>query len=171
MDQITEFSAKYNEDLATQILEGMCDAAWRGEDSFKVTYIDADIDCSVSSEMINASNHILSGSIYLDDDEWCYSVESGDNNGTVIHEWCREEDYQQYDVPPPVQAILVPQDDFLKQERPEMYKVYLAWKKLDWFTEMQRSYNYDRMFAPGLKTEGYWKAKAAEKGLKFEFED
>jgi hypothetical protein len=49
-------------------------------------------------------------------------------------------------------------------------KIYEYWKKENWFKEKERSMNYDFHFAPGEKTQTYYKNFAAQKGLRIESE-
>lgn len=115
----------------------------------------------------NACNHTLSGTVEVDGQTYGFIIDSGDWNGTVVQAWGDPEDVGVAPEPePPEPRAFVPRDDDLAWKRPGMFGVYMAWRKETWLKDLERSYNYDRHFAPGGKTESYYREKAAKRGLK-----
>jgi hypothetical protein len=114
----------------------------------------------------NACNHTLSGTITEGEIEYGFIIHSGDWGGTVVEEWGLSEDVGSYRPEWIEPATFVPSNSFLIDENPTMFKVYGLWRKEEWFKEMVRSYNYDRHFQPGCKTEAHYREKAAKRGLK-----
>ena len=110
---------------------------------------------------INAANHVFTGSIGQID----FAIEAGDMVGTEVHGWGEDEffDLERFIPPPPV---LLPIDPNLCVERPEMFKVFLLWRKEAWFRDMEGGYSYDRHFAPGCATENYWRSRVEQRGLR-----
>jgi hypothetical protein len=49
---------------------------------------------------------------------------------------------------------------------PQMFQVYLMWRKQPWFIEKERGYNYDRHFQPGGMVEDHYREWAATRGMK-----
>ena len=118
------------------------------------------------THQLDAVNHVHSGEAAVSGETWAFVVESGNRSGCVVEEWCHPDDAEGYNPPPPTIYTFVPDDDFLEQTRPVMYKVYLAWRELDWFKEKERNYNYDKHFAPGWKTEKYYRDWAESRAMK-----
>ena len=115
----------------------------------------------------NVCNHTLSGTVEVDGQVYGFIIDSGDWSGTVVRAWGDPEEVGVEPEPePPEPRTFVPNDDDLAWSRPGMFGVYMAWRKEPWFVEMERSYNYDRHFAPGGKTEGYYRDKASKRGMK-----
>jgi hypothetical protein len=114
----------------------------------------------------NACNHTMDGSIDIEGKTYRFTIDNGDWAGTVVREWGDEETVGLYTPPPPPQYDMVPIDPSLKATRPSLWKVYLAWRKEPWFAEIIRSYAYDKHFAPGGRTETYYRDKAQSKGLR-----
>lgn len=151
------FCARFGNDAGQEVMERIADAGWsRKGDGIRFREI----------HQINACNHVYSGVIEHAGEEFGFVIESGDMNGTVIHEWGAAEDVGVYEPEPPVVYTFVPADDFLKTEHPGLYRVYVLWTKTEWFKEKERGYNYDRHFAPGCKTEDHYRNWAASKGMK-----
>lgn len=113
----------------------------------------------------DACNHTISGRIDHDGVEYGFVIHNGNWNGTEVAEWGLAEDVGTYKPEWVEPMALVPRDPFMSRERPGMFKVYGLWRKEKWFQEMERSFAYDRHFAPGGKTETYWREKAGAKGL------
>lgn len=115
---------------------------------------------------INACNHVLMGTIDISGIEHGFIIESGDRNGTVIKGWGDPEDVGYFKHPePPEPLTFVPRNPNLQIERPEMFRVYLAWREEPWFKEKEQSYNYDRHFQPGAVTENHYRSWAESKGM------
>jgi hypothetical protein len=155
------FCAEFGNSAGIEVLERIADAAW----SYDTKREDIQF---CQRHQINACNHIYGGRIRYAARWYGFVIESGDRNGTVVMEWGSEDDVSGwFSEPKPTIYSLVPTDDSLGIYRPEMFRVYLQWQKQKWFAEMHSGYNYDRHFAPGCKTEEYWRGAATKKGLKF----
>lgn len=152
------FCAKYGDDAGVDVMEKIADAMWERQPRHGVTFRDI--------HQHNACNHTASGDIEYQGETFGFVIESGDRSGTVILEWGPSEDVGTYQPEPPTIYTFVPQEDNLKETRPGLWAVYLAWTKQPWFQEKERGYNYDRHFAPGGKTESYYRDWAATKGMK-----
>ena len=154
--RFVEFEERFGTAAAVEVMERIADAMWNREGK-GIHFSDI--------HQINACNHVASGCIEHEGESFGFIIESGDRNGTVIHDWGPEDDVGVYQPEPPTQYTFVPTDSFLKERRPEMYKVYLYWREQEWFKEKERGYNYDRHFAPGCATEKYYRDWAATKGM------
>jgi hypothetical protein len=150
---------KADEKRANAILSRICEAHYAGGESVN----EVSFDCRHKHD---ACNYTLNGCVKDGEEEFRFTIDDGNWNGTVVREWGTEENVGLYEPPPPPMYDMVPIDDSLEQTRPQMWKVYLMWKKEEWFKEILSSYAYDAHFAPGLKTEQYWRGKAKAKGLK-----
>jgi len=152
-----QFCEKYGEDAGTEVMERIADAMWsqKGDERLRIN----------NFHTLNACNHVADGDIEHGGIWFSFSVESGDWNGTVIHGWGDLDDVAAYVPDRPTVYGLMPRDRSLEITRPEMFGVYLLWRKEPWFADLSRSYNYDRHFAPGGKTETYWREKAGKRGL------
>lgn len=156
-DGFAAFCARFGDEAGQEVMERIADAGWnrKGDGvSFKDIH------------QINACNHVYSGVITHAGEDFGFIIESGDIHGTLIREWGAADEIGTYQSPAPTLYTFAPADDELKQKRPELYGVYLAWRKTDWFRDKERGYNYDRHFAPGGKTEDHYRAWAASKGMK-----
>lgn len=148
-----------NPALAEETLQRICELHYAGEDKGNGIRF----DCRHAHDAIN---YVLNGSIQIGEQSYRFTVEDGNWRGTVVREWGTEETVGLYKPPPPPIYDMVPVDDHLQSHNPALWKVYLAWKKEPWFAELLGGYAYDAHFAPGTKTEQYWRDKAAKKGLK-----
>lgn len=155
------FCDQYGEVVVRDFLERLADMSWNG----KRTSSDGTIRISDVYQH-NAANHTYSGTLLHAGEEFGFIIESGDRNGTLVVDFGPADDVGTFQQPKPELYTFVPTNDRLKEERPAMYAVYLAWTKEEWFKEKVRGYNYDRHFAPGSKTETYYREWAAKKGLK-----
>lgn len=151
------FCVEYGEKAGEEVMERIADAMWsrKGDDRLRIN----------NFHTLNACNHVADGDIKHDGKWFSFSIESGDRNGTVIHGWGDLDDVAAYDPPCPIIYDLMPSNRSLEIERPGMFRVYLLWRQEKWFQDLSRSYNYDRHFAPGGKTESHWREKAASRGL------
>jgi hypothetical protein len=139
--EFAAFCKRFGDEAGESVLERICEAHWSGSGpGVRLTDI----------HQHNACNHTLSGTVEHRGEAFGFVIESGDRNGTVILQWGDPEDIEAFKPEKPTLYTFVPQDDFLKERRPEMYRVYLAWTKEDWFNEKARNYNYDRHFSAGL---------------------
>ena len=148
----------YELEPSEESLTRICEAHWYKSGS-GVKFIDI--------HQHDACNHTLSGTIDVGGVEYGFIIDNGNWAGTVVRAWGDPEDVGVYDPgPPPEMATFVPVDDSLSETSPGLFNVYLAWRKESWFVEKERGYNYDRHFAPGGKTESYYRDWAAKKGMK-----
>ncbi len=149
-----DFCKKYGDAAAEELLETIADATWNHDYSeVKIT----------DTHTINACNHVFSGHITYDKADIYFIIESGDINGTLIHEFGSIDDVGVYEPPKPTQYMFVP-----KNETPLSMAIHEEWKKSDWFQEKLRNYHYDKHFQPGCKIEKYYADWAASKGMKIE---
>ncbi len=115
----------------------------------------------------DAINFTFTGTVEVEGQTYGYIIDDGNWNGTVVRAWGDHEDVGYYEHPdPPEPWTFIPNNNSLQIERPGMFKVYLEWRKQPWFTDKERGYNYDRFFAPGGKTESYYRDWAATKGMR-----
>lgn len=154
-----DFCAKAGNDVAVSFLEELCDLEWSSDrKSDRITISD--------SYRHDTCNYTHSGTVTIDGIEYGFVIDNGNWNGTVVREWGLAEDVGIYEPPKPTIYTFVPTNDTLKEDRPGLWGVYLAWRKEAWFQDKERGYNYDRHFAPGGKTETYYRDWASKKGLK-----
>jgi hypothetical protein len=115
----------------------------------------------------NSTNHTYSGEIVIDGETYGFVVESGDNNGTVVHGWGDPDTVTPFEHPePPEPYTFLPRNpEYMQVHRPAMWKVYLVWREEPWFKEKERGLNYDRYFAPGVKTNTHYRDWADAKGM------
>lgn len=113
-------------------------------------------------------NHVFSGNVEIDDVLYGFVIEDGNWNGTAVISWGLEEDIVPYEPPQNAGCKLtfIPKNDFLKLDSPEMYGIYLGWRKEKWFQDQVGKYHYDRHFQPGGKIESYYRDWADKKGMK-----
>lgn len=144
-------------DPTEEVLERICDAQWNGSGP-GIVLLDV--------YKFNACNHVLSGTIEVNDETYGFIIENGDWNGTVVKAWGDPEDVGTYQHPePPEPLTFIPNDRTLCISRPAIFEIYLGWRKENWFTEKQSAYNYDRHFQPGGCTEKYYREWAKKKGM------
>jgi hypothetical protein len=118
---------------------------------------------------LNACNHAMTGVFWLDGTEWAFEVESGDWNGWVWRSVSAEGPIPEIDYKPTVFALqpnstIVAQAVMANQGKSLVAK-WDAFLERPEFKDLPRKYMYDRHFAPGIKTERYWKDKAATVGF------
>lgn len=153
-----DFVLKYGETVSENLLQTICEAIYADRNENGVRIID-----KCRHDAINCT---ATGILEHDGQEFKFVIEDGDWNGTVIREWGDPETVADYEHPKPPVYDMVPTNPNLKEERPAMWGVYLIWKTQEWFQEILKDYAYDRHFAPGSKTEQYYREKAAQKGLR-----
>lgn len=137
-----------------EMLELIADVSWNGKDFGGVTIHD--------THTINACNHIYSGNILHDGISYGFVIESGDINGTKIHEWGLSDDIGTYEPEPPGEQLTFIPDGELTDTK---LKIYKYWRRESWFKEMVGKYIYDKHFQPGNVTETYYRNWAKSKGL------
>lgn len=159
-DNFSKFCHEFGNDIAIDALERICDAMWNKEHQadYKVKLSDV--------HQHNACNHTATGEIEVKGKTYGFIIDNGDWNGTVVREWGSPEEIGVYEPPKPTIYTFVPENDNLKNEKPALWKLYLSWKKADWFKKMENDYNYDKHFQPGCKTEDYYRSWAHSKGMR-----
>jgi len=153
-----EFCQQKGNEVACAFLEELCDMEWNRDASTERITIS-------STHRHNACNHTHSGIAIIDGVKYGFIIDNGDWNGTVVREWGPADDVGLYEPSQPTIFTFIPTNRTLKEDSPGLWGVYLAWRKEAWFKDKERGYNYDRHFAPGGKTEGYYRDWAAKKGL------
>jgi hypothetical protein len=158
--ELNAFCEKYGDDVGSDVLERISEAAWSPKDAaiHGVTILDIHTH--------NACNHTYSGRITHDGIEWGFVIDSGDWNGTQVREWGHAENVRSYDPPKPTRYDFVPIDP-----TPKALLIHAEWKKTEWFQEKLRGYHYDRHFQPGIQVETHYRNWAAEKGMKIVLAD
>ncbi len=102
--------------------ERICNAHWNGFGE-GVKFLDI--------YQINACNHVLSGTIQVDDELYGFIIESGDIMGTDVKAWGDPEDVGTYEPPEQGEPLtLIPRNSMLFIDRPYMLAVYKAWQKV-----------------------------------------
>lgn len=142
-----------------EIVERICELAWAGG---------KDDGCGIRITEItrhNAANQTYVGTVDYDGHRYGFVIDNGDWAGTVVQEWGTEDVAQAYRAPEPSLAVFVPSNPFLSIEAPAKFDLYCMWRTENWLKELERSYNYDRHFSPGLVTENHYRAAAAKRGL------
>lgn len=143
------------DDVMTQISE----ASHRGEGRHGNVYI-------LEETKHNVINVTVSGIFTLGDKEFWFLLDDGDWNGTFLRGW-EEAGQQKLEESPPTQWALVPTHniiaDALAAERGnillQVWEAFLLCKEI---AEIPGKYAYDKFFAPGGKTENYWRDRAAK---------
>ncbi len=136
-----------------ELLERIADAQWNGSGE--------GVDFS-DIHQHDACNHTLSGTIKDGDVTYGFIIESGNWNGTVVHEWGHPDDVGFYKPDPPGEMLTFIPNRILNERE---LRAYLAWREEEWFKEKARSYLYDRHFQPGGLIERHYSKWAAGKGL------
>ena len=157
-EEFNKFAEIVGDDTVCDILERVCDCICNKESAHDIIISDI--------YQHDVVNHTGTGSFKHDGIEYGFIIESGNNRGTVVIEFGLVDDVGCYEPPEPTQYTFVPKDDNLKETNPQMYGVYMEWIKTSWFKEQVRNYMYDIHYAPGGKTESYYRDWADKKGLK-----
>jgi len=144
-------------DAASKLIDRICDAqAGDKSDGIRIS----------TAHRHDAINYTLEGEAEYEGKTYAFLIDNGNWNGTVVREWGNPENAPSYEPPPPPRYEAIPQNEGLKQTHPGLWAVYLQWRQQDWFKDLVRGYNYDNHFAPGNKTERYYREMAAKRGLK-----
>ncbi len=164
-----QFEEEFGQQAAEDVMTAICESHWNQPKMYQADH--AGVTFTEIHEH-DAINHTLSGRIEWQGIEYGFIVRNGNWDGTTVLEWGLAEDVGRYVPPQPTVYVCVPRNSvgFLNTLHGfYMFRdVFLAWKKEEWVKEIERSYNYDRHFQPGSKTETYWQAKAGQRGLKLE---
>jgi hypothetical protein len=154
-----QFEKHYGPAAAEGVLTRICEAGWAP----------SQLEPGIKELRVhehNACNHTYEGVLEYDGIAFSFVVDNGDWNGTEVREFTTE-DAAGYEAPRPALYVLVPEKADLRATNPAMYSVYLHWTRTSWFADIQRGYNYDKHFQPGVKTEQHYRDKARQHGLKF----
>jgi hypothetical protein len=173
-DQTGAFCQTYGEDQLEAILDAGLKVIQRSRDegsegSITFSHI----------ERHDAINYTFIGYFQHGEEEVCFRIQNGNWNGTVVDSFGEETDME----PPEryvyvLESIDIPSWGPNADETVEAYaerveawrtrnaKIMAFWRKEPWFQELERSINYDKMFAPGLKTDSHYRAKADARGLR-----
>ena len=155
-NRFDDFCSRFGESVGREVLESICDAQC-GASNTGVTI--------TSIHQHNACNHTLTGHITYAGEVFHFVVNNGDWAGTEVVSFGAEEDIDTYIAPTPVRYTFIPNNPLLKTDRPALWSVYLLWREEAWFKEKVLGYNYDRHFAPGVKTETHYANFAKSKGM------
>lgn len=120
-------------------------------------------------QAMNACNHALTGTFWVSGKEYSFEAESGDWNGWVWRSVAEGEPVPEIKIHHTVWA-LQPNDGLVSKAIEAGRGAFLiakwdAFLQRPEYAKMPGKYGYDRHFAPGLKTERYWRDKAAEVGF------
>lgn len=141
-----------------EALDRIADAYWRGQDG------DGVVLHAVYTH--NACNHTLCGEVEIEGERYAFVIDSGDRNGTVVLEWGEPEAVTLYTPEEKEKITFVPIAENIFQRNRQAFDAYARSRNEGWFVNMERAYNYDRLFSPGLVTERHYTALAAERGLR-----
>ena len=155
------FCARFGQEAGDRVMDRITDAECGGSREGVI----------MSIHRHNACNVTLSGAITHAGEEFGFVIDSGDWAGTVIREWGPADEVGDYEPEQPTLFTFVPVNPDLARVRPALFRVYLLWREQPWFKDRVRGYNYDRYFAPGVKTEDHYRAFAASRGLKIATND
>lgn len=149
------------EDVLTMI----CESA-HGQKHDAVTILDID--------RLDAINVRVEGILQWNDEEYSFHVEDGNWNGTVIREW--EGVGEAFERHKPTVYALQPNLGLVSKAVESNRGAFLIAKWDAFLTradvkEIPNKYMYDKHFAPGGKTETYWKEAAAKHGFVIVTED
>lgn len=150
------FCDKYGDSAGQEVLERICSAHYNGDgEGVHLSNV----------HRHNACNHTYTGYVEYAGETFHFVIHSGDWNGTDVQEFGTIDEVECYEPPKPTLYTFVPRNPLLKFEKPAMWNVYLLWREEEWFKNKVRGYNYDRHFAPGVKTEQHYREFARSKGL------
>ena len=167
-----ELCERIGSDAVDQIAETIGEMMWSGDRSDAsdegqdgAVYI---ADC----QMINACNHLASGSFWWGGVEYSFLVENGNWNGFVFRELSDTAPIPDVTIQRTRWAIAPLNVDVAT---PQQARTLLAtWKIFEGradIKEMLGSYNYDRTWQPGGLIEGHYRDKAAKIGARIVSED
>lgn len=167
-----DFEVKYGIAVASDTLQRVCEAAYTERGYKKHDCPGVTIGSIHGHDAINMT---FTGTVLMPDGiEYGFIIEDGNWNGTVVQEWGLAEHVGTYEPPKPNPYRLFPRHAAtLRVERPALWAVYLAWRRETWFTDLERGYNYDRHFSPGVVTDGHYtgpSSVATKRGLIWKLE-
>lgn len=121
---------------------------------------------------VNRLNQIIVGSFWVDGVELTFEAESGDRNGWMWRDISPDKPVARIEdiAPKPTVYALQPNEYIVRKSmaQGQSYFLLVKWdaflKRKD-LAELPRKYMYDKHFAPGSKTESYWRGKAEKVGF------
>lgn len=125
-------------------------------------------------EMINAANHQVTGVFWLGGVEYGFRAQMGDRNGFEFLEISADGDIPDIKISRPRFALAPHQELVAKAIQEGKGSLLVArWDAMVArnYPSLMRKYHYDRLFAPGEKTERHYREKAAEGDLQIVSED
>jgi hypothetical protein len=169
-DRADDFIKKYTEEVFDQLFSNHYD-----EDIPEFTINDNTFSVSVYDNDNDIIHGIIMVNEYVNDGEnceqWEFSFNHSEYGEGAILEFCLHEDSKpKHMITPEIKEekyVLIPANKNLEQENPQMWNVFLAWKKLDWFQTLEAAMNLDSYLAPCNETINAYKEKAAKHSLIF----
>lgn len=156
------FERDIPEPMRDAVMTEIAEASYYGEGKHGNVYILE----QVKHDVINVT---VSGVFTLEGREFWFLLDNGNWNGTVLRGW--EEAGEQAMAPSkPTQWTLVPNSTVISEALDaqrghillQVWEAFLTRKEV---AEIPGKYAYDKFFAPGGKTETYWRDKAATYNL------
>lgn len=117
--------------------------------------------------MINACNHISSGSFWWNDVEYSFEYESGDWSGSLFRQISDTAPIPVIDYRP--EPLAIAPLNYAQCTPKNAAFMITKWKLFETREDVQtllRNYGYDRTFAPGSKTENHYRDKFSKLGIK-----
>lgn len=156
MDPDGRFEHDVPERLREDAMIQMCEEAHSDGTHSNVTILERD--------RINAINVRVHGIIEIDGEEYTFQMEDGDRNGTELLDWNGDREFERHE---PTRWTLQPiahlvDDAVTAGNGAFLLAKWDAFMKRPEIASIPDKYSYDNHFAPGLKTQTYWRDKAAE---------
>lgn len=147
-----DIPAQHRDDIMTMIAEAS--QGWSTHDS--VTILDRD--------RIDAINVRAHGIVSFQGQEYRFIVEDGNWNGTVLEDWEGDKEFKPV---PRTEWALQPRRDLISHaillnRGPFLIQKWDAFLSHPEVAEIPSKYAYDRMMAPGVVIETYWRERAAK---------
>lgn len=158
---------KHGEKAVEAVCETISEMMWERETSHGEEGADGSVWIS-DQQMINACNHIATGSFWLGGAEYAFEVENGNNNGFMFRHLSEDgpiPDIEIHHTVWDVEPLDTPICDTKQKARFFLAKFDLL-RKRDDVREIIRAYSYDRTFQPGAQIESHYRDKAARLGFR-----
>lgn len=160
MDAYAAFERDIPADKQEEIMTMMAEAA-HDDDAHRDTIT------ILERDRLDAINVRVNGIVTFNGNEHSFILSDGNWNGTFLEDW---DGPMQFELHKPTVWALQPNNALVGKALMEGKGKFLLMKwdaiiqnrKLD---DLPRKYAYDKHFAPGGKTESYWRGKAAEHGF------
>lgn len=155
-DPMDDFVRDIPEHLHDDILTQICEALHYPDDTSKNV-------CVYEHDRINATNVRGKGTVTIDDEEYEFIAESGDNNGFRFESWNDDRTFERHK---PTVWTLAPSSELIANADTDVKKKALldSWDRLMDRSEISKiasDYTYDRHFQPGTVIERHYRAKAS----------